>query len=250
MKKIDVLLIEDDVFEADLLKVHLENHQFKIVAIATNLKEALTYYYIKKFDVVIVDIFLNQNPDGITFAEKINIHKQSLKPFVFLTGHMDRTIFERAKITQPYSFLLKPFNELEIIYALELALEKFMDQTKWNLQEQEDSENKRNLAFFVKKNNVLHKIYLKDIYYIEVEGRYSKIVLKNESFLVQYALSELHEKLPRSIFIRSHRNYIVNIATVKEIHHKDNLILLKNQKQIQLGRTYKSDFLNVYETLK
>ncbi len=250
MKKINVLVIEDDPFEANLLKDRLEKHQFNVVAMATNLKEALTYYYTEKFDVVIVDIFLNGLPDGIAFAEKINIHKHVLKPFVFLTGHFDRDVFERARITQPYSFLLKPFNELEIIYAIELALEKYMREATWSHTEKDLPENEKHLAFFIKKNNVLHKIYLKDIYYIEVEGRYSKVVVKDEVFLVQYALAELQEKLPRAIFLRSHRNYIVNLKKVKEVHYNDNLILLKDNLKVTLGRTYKNAFLSVYKILK
>jgi FixJ family two-component response regulator len=48
------------------------------------------------------------------------------KPFVFLTSSNDRQIF--AKLTRPFSFLMKPFNELEILYAIEMAVEKFHNQ--------------------------------------------------------------------------------------------------------------------------
>jgi FixJ family two-component response regulator len=47
---------------------------------------------------------------------------------VFLTSSNDRQIFERAKLTRPFSFLMKPFNELEILYAIEMAVEKFHNQ--------------------------------------------------------------------------------------------------------------------------
>jgi DNA-binding NarL/FixJ family response regulator len=61
-------------------------------------------FYANKVDVVIIDIFLNGSPDGIAFAETINVVPNASKPFVFLTSSNDRQIFERAKLTRPFSF--------------------------------------------------------------------------------------------------------------------------------------------------
>ena len=128
MEKINVLLIEDTAEESDMLLEVLEK-EYAIVGVARTYAEALDLFYKNPVDIVIIDVFLNGQPDGITFAETINAVPNSLKPFVFLTSSKDRQIFERAKLTRPFSFLMKPFNELEILYALEMAVEKFYDQT-------------------------------------------------------------------------------------------------------------------------
>lgn len=242
MKKINILIIEDNINEANLLKSHLESLSYTIVGIASNLKDALGVYFSEEIDLVIIDVFLNNQPDGIVFVEKINEQTKNIKPFIFLTSSMDRAVFERAKITQPYSFLLKPFNKNEIAYTIELALEKHMFESETNT----DCIS----SFFVKKKDVFFKVPLIDVYCIEVEDRYSKISTKNGDFLIQSSLFDLHKKLPVDIFSRIHRNYVINQNEIKEIHAKDNLIVLNNNLQISIGRSYKKDFLNNFNILK
>ena len=179
MKKINVLIIDDDNFESITLKNYLEENHFKVIAIAKDVKEAIAIYYTEDIDVVIVDIFLEGCPDGITFANIINRNKNTLKPFIFLTGHVSREIFEKAKIEHPFSFLLKPFNKLEILYAIELVLEKSMSNSEWTENQSDIVDD----AFFIKKNKIFHKIHFRDITYVEVEGRYSKIMADKNSFL-------------------------------------------------------------------
>ncbi len=246
MEKINVLIIEDDDFEATVLRTHLEQYCYKIVAVATNLKQALRLYYTEDIDIVIIDVYLQGSPDGITFANKVNSNKNTLKPFVFLTGHMDKETFEMAKTEQPFSFLLKPFNALEILYAIELALEKF---TK-NKEERESSGEAVENAFFIKKKSVFYKICFKDISYVEVEGRYAKVMADKKTFLLEHTLVDLEKRLPKSIFARSHRNYIVNMNKVKEVHYNDNLIILEDNTKALLGRSYKNDFTRGYSILR
>ena len=129
MDKINVLIIEDTLAQSDTLVHALEENNYAVVGVATTLTEALSLFYSsQKVDLVIIDIFLHGVPDGIAFAETINAVPNASKPFVFLTSSTDRQIFERAKLTQPFSYLLKPFNELELLYAIEMAVEKFYAQ--------------------------------------------------------------------------------------------------------------------------
>jgi len=242
MKNINILIIEDTPKEGARLKKHLEKMEFNVVAIATNLEEAIVLYFTKEIDLVIIDVFLDGNPDGILFAEKINAQTKDIKPFVFLTSHMDRGLFERARITQPYSFLLKPFKKHEIIYTIELALENYMNNKEINENE--------SFSFFVKKGTLFFKVSPNDLLYIEVEGRYSKIVTKDNCFLIQSSLSDLHIKLSITQFLRTHRNYVVNRKEIKEVHPNDNLIILSNDSKVLLGRSYKEAFFNEYKVIK
>jgi len=56
------------------------------VAVATNYKDALAVFYDQSVDLIIIDVFLNGVPDGITFAETISTIPGALKPFIFLTS--------------------------------------------------------------------------------------------------------------------------------------------------------------------
>ncbi len=241
MDNINVLIIEDTPEQSEALnKVLLANH-YNVVGIATNYTDALSLFYQKKVDVIIIDVFLNGNPDGITFAETINIVPNASKPFVFLTNSQDRKIFERAKLTKPFSFLMKPFNELEILYALEMAVEKFYEQTNVFLSEDQNTVVSHD-SLFIKKKNALKKVALNDILYIEVEERYCNIITEKEKFVILISLTKISTLLDPNQFIRTHRNTIVNSNKIEEIILADNLIILKGNYKINLSDTYK-DFI-------
>ena len=241
MDNINVLIIEDTPEQSDaLVKVLLENN-YNIAGVAVNFTDALKLFYETSVDVIIIDVFLDGKPDGITFAESINIIPQASKPFVFLTSSQDRQIFERAKLTRPFSFLMKPFNELEILYAIEMAVEKFYEQTNVFLSEEQNTVIS-NDSLFIKKKNSLKKVALEDILYIEVEERYCNIITEKEKFVILISLTKISELLDKNKFIKTHRNTIVNSAKIEEIFLTDNLIILKGNHRINLSDTYK-DFI-------
>lgn len=241
MDNINVLIIEDTPAQSDaLIKVLLENN-YTVAGVARDFTSALKLFYECNVDVIIIDVFLDGKPDGITFAESINIIPNASKPFVFLTSSQDRQIFERAKLTKPFSFLMKPFNELEILYAIEMAVEKFYEQTNVFLSEEQNTVVSNDFLF-IKKKNALKKVALNDILYIEVEERYCNIVTEKEKFVILISLTKISELLDKTKFVRIHRNTIINSDKIEEIILADNLIILKGNHKINLGDAYK-DFI-------
>jgi len=241
MDKINVLIIEDTPEQSDALSKVLLANNYNITGVAKNYTDALKLFYQNTVDIIVIDVFLDGKPDGITFAETINIVPNASKPFVFLTSSQDRQIFERAKLTKPFSFLMKPFNELEILYALEMAVEKFYEQTNVFLSEDQDTVIS-NDYLFIKKKNALKKVSLQDILYIEVEERYCNIITEKEKFVILISLTKISALLDKNKFIRTHRNYIVNTDKIEEIILSDNLIIIKGNHKINLSDTYK-DFI-------
>ncbi|MBC7847216.1 MAG: response regulator transcription factor [Flavobacterium sp.] len=241
MDNINVLIIEDTPEQSDALSKVLLANKYNIVGIARSFTEALKVFYEQTVDIIVIDVFLDGKPDGITFAETINIIPNASKPFVFLTSSQDRQIFERAKLTKPFSFLMKPFNELEILYALEMAVEKFYEQTNVFLSEDQNTVIS-NDYLFIKKKNALKKIALSDILYIEVEERYCNIITEKEKFVILISLTKISDLLDKNKFIRTHRNTIVNVDKIEEIILADNLVILKGNHKINLSDTYK-DFI-------
>ena len=248
MDNINVLIIEDTVAESDALVIVLTDNNYNIVGIARTYQDALTMFYQNTIDIVVIDVFLDGKPDGITFAETINIVPNGVKPFVFLTSSKDRQIFERAKLTRPFSFLMKPFNELEILYALEMAVEKFYEQT--NVFHSEDQNTViSNDTLFIKKNKSLKKVKIEDIVYIEVEDRYCNIITDVEKFVILISLTKIIHLLDPAKFCQTHRNYIVNISKIEEIIVNDNLVILKGNHKVTLSDKYK-DFVKNFRILK
>lgn len=248
MQNINILIIEDTPSESERLVKVLKENNYEVVGVATQYTDALKMFYEKKVDLVIIDIFLNGKPEGITFAQTINITPNALKPFVFLTSSKDRQIFETAKLTRPFSFLMKPFNELEVIYAIEMAVEKFYDQK--NVFSTEEQDTVVGIDYlFIKKNKSLKKALISDILYIEVEGRYCNIITENEKFVILISLSKISELLQKNKFVKTHRNYLVNSEKIVEIMTDDNLIILKGNHKVLLSDKYKN-FTTNFNVLK
>ncbi len=248
MDKVNVLIVEDTASESDALIKALEANNYNIVGVARTFKDALQLFHSTAADIIVIDIFLNGNPEGIAFAETINLAPNASKPFVFLTSSTDRKIFERAKLTQPFSFLMKPFNELEILYALEMAVEKFYEQQDVFLGDEEDTVISEDYLF-IKKGKSLKKVYTKDIIYIEVEEKYCNVITEHEKFVILISLTKILKLLNDTVFCRTHRNFIVNTDKIEEIILADNLIILSGKHQATLSDTYK-DILKRVRTLK
>ncbi|QBN18741.1 LytR/AlgR family response regulator transcription factor [Flavobacterium nackdongense] len=241
MDNINVLIIEDTPEQSDALSKVLLANNYNVVGIARTYTDALKLFYSQTIDIIVIDVFLDGKPDGITFAETINIIPNASKPFVFLTSSQDRQIFERAKLTKPFSFLMKPFNELEILYALEMAVEKFYEQNNVFLSEDQDTVISNDFLF-IKKKNALKKVAINAILYIEVEDRYCNIITEGEKFVILISLTKISALLDANTFIRTHRNIMVNVSKIEEIILADNLVVLKGGHKVNLSNSYK-DFI-------
>ena len=249
MNKIRILILEDDHTQANELAEIIDKAGYEVTGIAHNLVEALGLFYSQKPDMVISDIYIDGQRDGITFAERINENKNTTRPIIFLTQYADLETFKKAKLTSPYNYLLKPYNPLELQYAIELALEKFLG-TSGTFSIGNDNALLLEQSLYVKTGHSLIKILLKEVYYIEVDGKYSKIIVDQGNFLVQMPLKKMEEKLSSLSFLRVHRNYLINSKRIKKIHLADHHVILTNDQEIPFSQTYKEQLIGIYDVLK
>ena len=147
----------------------LQENNYDVVRVK-NASEAEKELKNQFFDIIILDIMIDGKPEGISLAKRIN-KEQIDVPFLFLTSIQSKAIFEEAKFTNPFSYLLKPYNKLELLYALELAIETHYKQ------ENAISFNSKNAVLspdflFVKKNKSVVKVEVAFINYIEVQEKY------------------------------------------------------------------------------
>lgn len=249
MNNLKVLIVEDQDAEASYLKDSLLQLGFEVPAIARNLSEGIEYFTTYEPDISLIDIYLNGKPDGIVFGLELNKNMAVKKPFLFLTSALDSTTFKLAKSTMPFNYLLKPFNKPELKYAIELADDRFKNEGhKPNSFSKKPSSDSQFL--FVKKGNTLVKFHYDDIRYIEVEGKYSKIVCEHEKFLVQQPLKELYGQLPPTQFYRMHRNYIVNVKEVTKLNAGTSELYFKDGRTLVFSRRYMDEFLHYFKLFK
>lgn len=122
IKNKKVLIVEDEFSIALDIKISLEKLDYVIVGIASTYKEAIKYSEETIPDIVIMDINISGDKNGIDAAEDIYVKYKI--PIVFLTANGDDTIFKEALQSKPFGFLLKPFNIKELSFTLQIALQK------------------------------------------------------------------------------------------------------------------------------
>ena len=117
-----VLIVEDEGIVARETEYRLKDLGYNICGLAASGAEAIKKADKARPDVVLMDIMLKGEMDGIEAAEQI--HSKFSIPVVYVTAHADETTLQRAKRTEPMGYLLKPFNERELHAAIEIALYK------------------------------------------------------------------------------------------------------------------------------
>lgn len=120
MSGIRVLIVEDEPLIARNIGMYLNNNDYEVSAIAYDPEEALFQLKRNPPDLAILDINLESDRDGIEVARYINQHNNI--PFVFLTSYSDKDTLERAKQTNPYGYIVKPFNDKTLFATIEIAL--------------------------------------------------------------------------------------------------------------------------------
>ena len=239
MSQINILVVEDEPLHAAHLRMGLEQLGYNIIDIVDNGDDALAAFYATEPDIVLLDIKIRGQIDGIDIAHKIRNDETHARPVIFLTADKSQETFMRAKETHPSAFILKPFDKHSIQYAIELALVQFYkpnQQNEGGILEKGilDREN-----LFIKKSRKVVKVPIVDISYIEVESKYSTLVAKEGKFLIRISLKDLIQKLPYNLFIRVHRNYLVNIREIVEFDFEEYTVRL-NDKVLPVGRTYRN----------
>lgn len=140
-KKVNILVVEKDGIIAKDIKKILEKYEYTVSAVVISGEEAIEEAKEKKPDLVLTEVKLEGKMDGIEAAHQIyscfNI------PVIFLTAVSDKGTFERAKIVNPYGFIIKPFEE-ELLHAtIEMALYRHsMEKHKMEVNNRTGSKEK------------------------------------------------------------------------------------------------------------
>jgi PAS domain S-box-containing protein len=123
MQPASIFIVEDEAIVAKDLSGILVSLGYSVAGTAKNSETAIEKITGTKPDLVLMDIHIAGNIDGIETAGKI--HTLLNIPVVYLTAHADDQVLERAKITEPYGYIIKPFEERGLQSTIEMALYKF-----------------------------------------------------------------------------------------------------------------------------
>ncbi|MEP0365375.1 MAG: response regulator [Cyclobacteriaceae bacterium] len=220
-----IFIVEDDSLIAEDIKLMLEDLGYEVVGKAFNAEAALAKMKTASPDLLLLDIELAGEMTGIDLAEIINLKYQI--PFIYLTSFYDNATLEKAKLTSPAGYILKPFDENDLKVGVEMALVK---QKVTNESEK----------IFIRIGGKLVSIDSNELCYIQSDDNYCILHTQDKKYTVHQTLKELFSLVQNRGFQQCHRSYLINFSMIT--HISDDYAFI-NSMQVPIGRTYRKDFL-------
>lgn len=233
-----ILVAEDNRLFANTVEMIVEELGYELIAIVDNATELLRLNAATEPDLILLDIQLVGEKDGIDIATQI-ADSERFVPVIFMTAFKDSETFQRAKKLNPFAYLIKPFDAMQLQRTIELAFYK---------QEQEILGNSQLITWekdilikdsiFVKVEQRLEKIAIQSISHIDVLVKHTCIYTQKGNFTVRMSLKELYAKLPPNTFIQINRHTLINVEYIEHIDLQESQIMV-GDKYINISRKYK-----------
>lgn len=122
MEEAKILIIEDEAIVAEDLEMAITDIGYEVLGRADSADDAIQKAFELKPDLVLMDIVLKGEKNGIDASREIK-RKMDI-PVIFLTAYSDNDLIDRAKSSEPYAYLVKPFQREQLLAAIEMALYK------------------------------------------------------------------------------------------------------------------------------
>lgn len=220
-----ILIVEDEPLIADDIADTLERNGYHVVGIADEAQDALDIIAKHSPNIALLDVNIEGNQDGIELATMLTI------PFVFLTSYYDQKTLDRAKKTNPSGYIVKPFNESDLIANVEIALSR---------SQASKPENKEPEKLFLRNGQEIVSLMSSEIVFVEAFDNYATVFTESNKFIISHTLKSIEEKLLPFGFVRVHRSYLINFAHVDSL--SEGYVFLKGHK-VQIGKSYRKDFM-------
>jgi DNA-binding LytR/AlgR family response regulator len=233
MDKINCLIVDDEPIARDILENYCKHlDDLNIVASCSNALEAKAVLQNQNVGILFLDINM-PILDGISYAKTL-INKPQI---IFTTAYKEfaADAFDLAAC----DYLLKPFSFDRFIIAIDKALVKLKAASpgshKTNVRDRKKEE-----FLFIKADSKIYKVHFDEVLYAEAQGNYTKIVTIHTSLMPKMAFTSFEESLPQTLFLRTHRSFIINKSKID--HIEGNRIFIMNA-EIPIGSNYREQLL-------
>lgn len=212
------LIVDDERLARQKIRTFLEGRaDVTVVGEAANVEEAIAAIEREKPDLVLLDI---QMPGGTGF----DVLRARPPAVIFITAHDEHAV--RAFEVAAVDYLLKPFDRRRFDQAIERAIR--------------NKPRDLHASFFtVRKRDRTLFVPVKDVDWIEAEGKYVRIHVREQSYLVRDAIAAVARRLDEKLFLRIHRCTIVNFRRVAEIRD-DATVVLRDGTELVMSRRFRA----------
>lgn len=233
MQKVKVLIVEDETLVANDLSYQLSSLGYEVCGIAKSGEEALRSCEIHQPDLVLMDIKIQGELDGIDTA--IKVANSYGIPIIYLSDLKDRDILERAKKSHSHSFLSKPVTEFTLLTSIEFAIKNHL------MLSHNASENVDGLKdyVFIREGHSHIKLSIDSILWLKASGAYCEIKTLDNVYVQSKNMREVSEYFDPAIFVKAHKSYTVNMTKIDS--YEGTEVTIQGTK-IPIGKTFLQDF--------
>jgi DNA-binding LytR/AlgR family response regulator len=237
MKICNCIIVDDEPMAREILESHLQKvDAVHVVASCKNAVEAFNQINLNKIDLIFLDINMPEI-SGLSFAKSIN---KNIK-VIFTTAYREYAI--DGFNLQAVDYLLKPISFERLLQAVN----KYLGEN--NVVEVNNTPEitpEKNDFIFVRADRKMVKIDFSEINYVESLSDYVKINLNDKVIVTRETISNIEAKLPKNIFMRVHRSYIIAITKIDLF---TNEFIEVGSKAIPISRSYKKEVLTRLENV-
>ena len=238
---IAVLIIEDDVSFALELELLVQEIGYHVVGVVDSSTAAMEIIYSERVDFILMDIEIKGQVTGLELGKKIRPLKI---PILYITSFGNEAHYEEAQKSNIVGYLVKPVDKYTLHTAISLAVGQLFASIQGNKQGQSADGFLFEEYLFLKKENIYHKVAEHDIVLVEGSDDYVKISLYDgRIFMLRKTLQMMERVLPKNLFIRVHRSFLVNVKAIDQLNAQDNqlrvgetTIPLSRQRRTELER--------------
>jgi DNA-binding LytR/AlgR family response regulator len=244
---LSILLVEGDPVSARRTATMIHEMQFELCDEAATATQASALIRKHNPDLVICDIHLQDGQLGFQLAETT---RGPGIPLVLITAKVDSGTYRRVQEVQPAGFLVKPFDRYTLQSAIETAVarrDRVLGSPKRDAALRHDVWGE---FIFVKSNNIIHKIRLREILYVQAEGNYCTIVTAGKRLAVKMSLPQIREILDSGAVVQVHRNYLVRLSEIDSISLTDNEISIQGFTVPISRQKFRDDLLSNLKLLR
>lgn len=238
MSKLKILIVEDDLIIGAHLSILLEKNGYEVLEVMTKGEQVPKIVASDQPDVILMDIQLAGEMDGIETAKIIT--KTTRTPIIFLTANIDDSTFNRSKEAFPMAFLSKPFVDDQLLRSIEIITGRSEIEKNKTAPESTD-DNILADRIFVKDKNKMVKLHTSQIQFIQAERNYCRIMTEKKEYILSVPLKTFEEKMSSDSFLRVHRSYLVNVDLIDELD--EHYVFIKG-KSVPVSKSYKKDLNN------
>ncbi len=217
MNKLNILVVEDEFLVSADIEESLLSLGYSVQNTVASGPAAIEEVAKKLPDLILMDIILKGDMTGIEAATIISQNHDV--PVIFLTANADVSTIEKAKISLPYGYIIKPFSERDLQTNIEIARYKFENDIRSKMESDQfntffKTTSTARSQIIMEGEKGLEKINLPNVYYVERAGGQSRVCLRDDSLIVQEDLDVVAKKLPEDTFVRVSSDFIINLDKV------------------------------------